>query len=89
MCIMEIMMGLRTPSVFSLFPQQQNTAALVWKIGTLKESPIPASFREDQTPFGLCLLQILETGLAIEPERRDLETIIRLLKQLVALSAES
>jgi serine/threonine protein kinase len=89
MCIMEIMMGLRTPSVFSLFPQKPTMASLVWRIGTLKESPIPASCREDETPFGKLLLQILETGLAMEPERRDLEKIIQLLKQLVSLSAES
>jgi len=89
MCIMEIMMGLRTPCVFSIFPQQQNTAALVWKIGTLKESLIPASFREDKSLFGTILLEILETGLAIEPERRDLKKILNLLEQLIAISAES
>ena len=62
---------------------------VAWKLIELKESPIPASFRQDQTPFGKLLLQILETGLAMEPERRDLEKIIQLLKQLVSLSAES
>ena len=89
MCIMEIMMGLRKPFVFSLFPEQQHMAAIVGKIATLKEPPILASFREDKSPFGKILLQILETGLAIEPERRDLETIIRLLEQLIAFSSES
>jgi serine/threonine-protein kinase len=89
MCILEIMMGLRTPYVFSLFPGQLNLRALGWRIGGLKELQIPASFRADETPFGRCLLEILETGLAIEPERRDLKKIIVLLEQLVALSAES
>ena len=62
---------------------------VAWKLIELPESPIPASFRADESPFGKILLEILETGLAIEPERRDLKKILRLLEQLIALSAES
>jgi serine/threonine protein kinase len=84
--ILEIFLEINTPFMEQGLKEPPNVLALSSKIGDLEESPIPASFRQDQTPFGLCLLQILETGLAMEPERRDLETIIRLLEKLVSLS---
>lgn len=87
--IQEIFIETNKPLMELGLKDSSNVLALSLKIGSLKESPISDSFRQDQTPFGRCLLEILETGLAIEPKARDLEKIIRLLEQLVDLSAES
>lgn len=87
--IVEIFLETNTPFMEQGLKNPSNVLALASKIGSLEESPIPESFREDKSPFGTILLEILERGLAIEPERRDLETIIRLLEKLIALSAES
>lgn len=51
------------------------------KIDSLKEPPIPAVFKEDDSQVGKLLLQILERGLAIDPKARisfpELEHFLR------------
>lgn len=56
------------------------------KIDSLVEPPIPAVFKEDNSPVGKILLQILERGLAIDPkERLSFPELERLLQELIDL----
>jgi len=56
------------------------------KIDSLKEPPIPAVFKEDDSQVGNLLLQILERGLAIDPiERLSFPELEHLLQDLIAL----
>ena len=57
------------------------------KIDSLKEPPIPADFKEDDSRVGKLLLQILERGLAIDPKARvsfpELEVLLQELIDLL------
>jgi serine/threonine protein kinase len=56
------------------------------KINLLKEPPIPAVFKADESPAGILLLQILRRGLAINPaERLTFPELGAFLQELIAL----
>jgi serine/threonine protein kinase len=56
------------------------------KIDSLKEPPILEVFKTDKSPSGILLLQILRSGLAIDPaERLTFPELEHLLQELIAL----
>lgn len=56
------------------------------KIDSLKEPPIPEVFETDESQSGILLLEILRSGLAIDPaERVTFPELQALLQELIAL----
>jgi serine/threonine protein kinase len=85
--LIEILTG--TPMIFHFFDGPIGSVKTIHvqiKIDELKEPPIPAVFKTDESPAGILLLQILRRGLAIDPaERLTFPELEALLQELIAL----
>jgi len=76
------------PMILHLFDEALGVSVLniQTKIDALTRPPIPAIFKEDSSPSGKLLLQILRRGLAIDPaERLTFPELEHLLQELIAL----
>ena len=89
MCyLVEILTG--KPLILHLFDESNinmKQIQVLLKISSLTEAPIPAVFKTDESAYGKLLLQILERGLAINPEERltfpELEHLLQDLLHLL------